>query len=101
MRVLGLAEHRPTYSTIRLRGSVAAPAVTQEITLYHAIKRIDVGIRLLRDSTPNMELYCAFPFNVPNPRFRYEATEAVIEPLRDTVARHQHRLLRRAALGPR
>jgi alpha-mannosidase len=86
LRVVGLAEHGPLYSTIRLRGSLAGcPALTQEITLYHTIKRIDVAIRLLRDSTPNMELYCAFPFQVSNPHFRYEATGTVIEPLRDQL----------------
>jgi len=86
LRVVGLVDHGPLYSTIRLRGSLdGCPAVTQDLTLYHKIKRIDVAIRLLRDSTPNLELYCAFPFQVANPSFRYEATGAVIEPLRDQL----------------
>jgi len=55
------------------------------VTLYHTLKRIEVSLRILRDSTPNLELYLAFPFSVPEPRFRYEASGTVIEPLRDQM----------------
>jgi hypothetical protein len=49
------------------------------------MKRIDVNTRLLRDSTPMLEIYFAFPFNVENPHFRFEASNAVIEPIIDQL----------------
>ena len=71
---------------MRTKGSVAGcPSWTRDVTLYHTLKRIDVSLRILRDSTPNVELYLAFPFRVPEPRFRYEASGTVIEPLRDQM----------------
>ncbi len=83
---ISIAETGPVYTTLRLNGSVlGCPSVTEEITLYHGLKRIDVSARLLRDSTPNLELYCAFPFQVEGPRFRYESADTVIEPLRDQL----------------
>ena len=55
-------------------GSAAGcPRLVQEITLYHTLKRVDVSLRLLRDATPHLELYCAFPFQVEPPRFRYSS----------------------------
>lgn len=89
-----LVESGPVFSTLRLRGSLpGCPSLTREITLYHTVKRIDVALRLLRDSTPNLELYCAFPFQVadsqaepgPGLHFRYEAADTVMEPLRDQL----------------
>ncbi len=86
MSRVALAESGPLYATLRFAGSVAGcPSVTRDITLYHTLKRIDVGLRVLRDSTPNLELYCAFPFQVEAPRFRYESSASVIEPLRDQL----------------
>jgi hypothetical protein len=83
---LSVVESGPVFTTLRQKGSVAGcPSITREITLYHTLKRIDVSLRLLRDSTPNLELYCAFPFQVESPRFRYESAGAIIEPLRDQL----------------
>ena len=59
------------------------PQRTQEITLYNNIKRIDFANRILKDATPGLELYFAFPFAADQPQFRYEASNAVIEPIRD------------------
>jgi len=59
------------------------PQLTQEIILYENIKRIDFNNRVLKDSTPTMELYFAFPFKMENPDFRFEASNSVIKPLRD------------------
>jgi hypothetical protein len=79
-----LAGHGPICTTVRLKGGASScPRVTAEVVLYHTVKRIDLNLRILRDSTPLTELFVAFPFAVANPRFRYEATNAVIEPLRD------------------
>jgi hypothetical protein len=72
------------YTTIRLRGTASCcPRVGIEITLYHALKRVDLRARILRDSTPTRELYLAFPFLVEAPRFRFEAPGSVIEPIHD------------------
>jgi hypothetical protein len=57
--------------------------LTQDITLYGGLKRVDLGVRALRDSTPMRELYMAFPFQVDAPQFRFEAPGAVVEPIRD------------------
>lgn len=59
------------------------PQLIQEIILYDKIKRIDFANRILKDSTPLLEIYFAFPFKVENPSFRFEGSDSVIEPLRD------------------
>lgn len=59
------------------------PQVIQEVTLYNKIKRVDLANRVLKDSSPLMEVYFAFPFAVDKPQFRYEGTDSVIEPLKD------------------
>jgi len=72
-------------SLIVVGDAPGCPRRTQEIILYDSIKRIDFANRLLRDATPLLELYFAFPFAISNPRFRYEAANAVIEPIRDQL----------------
>ncbi|GAG01217.1 unnamed protein product, partial [marine sediment metagenome] len=59
------------------------PQLIQEITLYDKIKRIDIANRILKDSTPLLEIYFAFPFKIDNPDFRFEGSNCVIKPLRD------------------
>ena len=59
------------------------PQLTQEIILYRDLKRIDFANRVLKDSTPAMEVYFAFPFKVEKPDFRFEGSNSVIKPLRD------------------
>jgi len=61
----------------------ACPQVTQEVILYDNIKRIDLANRILKDSTPGLELYFAFPFRIDKPEFRFEGTHSVIKPLHD------------------
>ena len=81
---VSVCEDGPIYTTVKLRGEASCcPRVTVEITLYHAEKRVDIHTRMLRDSTPMLEVYVAFPFEVDAPEFRFEASGAVIEPLRD------------------
>jgi hypothetical protein len=81
-----LAENGPIYTTLRMHGSApGCPSLTRDLTLYHPLKRVDVGLRVLRDSTPNLELYCAFPFKVDEPRVRFESAATVMEPLRDQM----------------
>ena len=74
----------PVYGSLIVRGNGAGcPMRVQEVVLYDRIKRIDVANRLLKDSTPLLEIYFAFPFKVENPRFRFEGSCSVIEPLKD------------------
>lgn len=67
---------------VRTQG-LGCPQITQEITLYSRLKRIDFANRMLKDSTPLLETYFAFPFKVDDPRFRYEGSNSVTEPFRD------------------
>ncbi len=89
-------QESPTQATIRKgqEGPVAGslivstqgagcPQLTQEITLYDNIKRIDLANRVLKDSTPLQRLYFAFPFKLDAPTFRFEGSNSVIEPLVD------------------
>ncbi len=72
------------YGSLVTRGSgPGCPQLTQEIVLYANIKRIDLFNRVLKDSTPLQEVYFAFPFKVDEPKFRFEGSNSVIEPLRD------------------
>jgi alpha-mannosidase len=87
-RTLGasLAQVGPVYATIKLKKEASCcPRVTEEITLYHTIKRVDLSARILRDSTPTKEVFFAFPFQVEEPRFHFEAPNAVIEPIQDQL----------------
>jgi len=64
---------------------VGCPRITQEITLYDNIKRIDLSNRILKDSTSSWRIYFAFPFKMDHPRFRFEGCHSVIEPVRDQL----------------
>jgi len=74
----------PVYGSLVVHGAgPGCPQLIQEITLYDRIKRIDFANRVLKDSTPLLETYFAFPFKIENPQFRFEGSNSVIEPLRD------------------
>ncbi|MHC4110824.1 MAG: glycoside hydrolase family 38 N-terminal domain-containing protein [Planctomycetota bacterium] len=75
----------PVYGSLVVSSQGAGcPQLTQEIILYDKIKRIDFANRILKDSTPLLELYFAFPFKTTGkPDFRFEGTNSVIKPLRD------------------
>ncbi|HIE28876.1 TPA: hypothetical protein EYP66_16495 [Candidatus Poribacteria bacterium] len=51
--------------------------------IYDKLKRIDISNRVLKDSTPLLEIYFAFPFSVEEPTFKFEGSNSVIEPLFD------------------
>jgi alpha-mannosidase len=57
--------------------------MTQEVTVYDQIKRIDFANRILKDSTPLQEIYFAFPFEVRDPSFRFEGSNSVVRPFQD------------------
>jgi len=74
----------PVYGSLVVSGEGAGcPQLTQEIILYDKVKRIDFANRVLKDSTPLLEMYFAFPFKMDNPDFRFEGSNSVIKPLRD------------------
>lgn len=84
--VIRRGESGPVCASLIVTGDApGCPQRTQEITLCDSIKRIDFANRLLRDATPLLELYFAFPFAIARPRFRYEASNAVIEPIHDQL----------------
>jgi len=77
-------ESGPIYGSLIVSSEGAGcPQLTQEIILYDKVKRIDFANRLLKDSTPMLEIYFAFPFKIDNPNFRFEGSNSVIEPLVD------------------
>ena len=59
------------------------PLVRQTIRLYDGIKHVEFSTRLLKDVTPLLEGYLAFPFKVAQPAFRYEGVLAALEPVAD------------------
>lgn len=74
----------PVYGSLVV--STAAPGcpqVTQEVILYDKLARIDLANRVLKDSTPALELYFTFPFKMDRPEFHFEGSNSVIKPLRD------------------
>jgi len=74
----------PVYASLVARSSgPGCPQIVQEVVLYADLKRIDLFNRVLKDSTPLLEVYFAFPFQVEGPKFRFEGSNSVIEPLRD------------------
>jgi len=74
----------PVYGSLTISGEANGyPQITEEIILYDKIKRIDIFNRILKDSTPFLETYFAFPFKVENPSFRFEGCNSIIEPLKD------------------
>jgi len=76
----------PVFASLILKGDApGCPQRTQEIILYDSLRRIDFANRLLKDATPLLELYFAFPFAIANPSFRYESSNSVIEPIRDQL----------------
>jgi len=77
-------EHGPVCASLIVTGqSPGCPQRTQQITLYEDLKRIDLATRLLKDATPMLEFYLAWPFRADPPQFHYEGCHSVVEPLRD------------------
>ena len=77
-------ENGPVYSSLVVKAQgPGCPQLTQEILLYHKIKRIDFANRVLKDSTPMQEIYFAFPFQMAEPEFCYEGSDSVIRPFQD------------------
>ncbi len=76
----------PVAVSLLVKGGLpGAPIRTQEIVLYGGIKRIDFFNRLLKDADGTRRFHVAFPFNVKQPRFRYESGLNVIRPVEDQL----------------
>jgi len=74
----------PVVKSIVVRGKAyGCPLVLKEIFLYSKIKKVDFYYRILKDSTPMLEIYIAFPFKMHNPSFKYEGPNIVVTPIKD------------------
>ena len=74
----------PLIKSISIEGKVyGCPLVVQQIILYEDIKRIDIYNRIVKDSTPLVEIYFAFPFRIRKPCFKYEGPNIVVTPIKD------------------
>ena len=79
-------ERGPVLASLAWEGDApGCPRVTGEITMYDRVKRVDIAHRVLRDATPALEHYVAFPFALTPPQFRFQAANSVIEPVRDQL----------------
>jgi len=77
-------EAGPVHASLVVSASITGcPKVTQELRLYSHLKRIDIFNRILRDASPLLEVYLAFPFAVRNPRISFEGTGTVLRPGKD------------------
>lgn len=61
------------------------PCIELTLTLYSGEKRLDIGVALLKDSTPLLETHLALPFNLPQGRFRYEGPLCILNPSTDMM----------------
>lgn len=61
------------------------PQVTTRLSLYAGVPRLFIETRLFKDSTPLLTLHQAFPFNIPQPHFRYEGVLGSIDPASDLL----------------
>nr|MDO8133973.1 glycoside hydrolase family 38 C-terminal domain-containing protein [Candidatus Njordarchaeum guaymaensis] len=76
----------PVIGSLIIKGTgVGCPQRTQEIIIYDNLKRIDIANRILKDSTPLLEMYFAYPFDMKNPKAKFEATDSLITPIEDQI----------------
>ncbi len=61
------------------------PCIEQTYRLPSGEKRLDIAIHLLKDPTPLLETFLAFPFLLPEGRFRYEGPLCVLDPAVDLL----------------
>jgi hypothetical protein len=64
----------PVYQSLDFTGSAPGhPHYRLSLGLHAGVKRLDVAIRVLKDPTPLLDAWLAFPFLAPAPGFQYEA----------------------------
>lgn len=61
------------------------PRLEVTYTLYADEQRLEVAVAMLKDPTPLLEAYLAFPLQLPEGRFRYEGPLSVVDPGRDLL----------------
>jgi hypothetical protein len=59
------------------------PHIRQTVTLYPGLKYIELGMRVLKDGTPLLDVHTAFPFAAKAPQFRHEGVLCTMEPVTD------------------
>ncbi len=63
----------PLLASLRVRQTAKGhPQIEHTITLAAGMKRIEWSVHILKDPTPLLEAALAFPFGVPQARWRYE-----------------------------
>jgi len=68
----------PVYNALLTRGTLPGVKFIREVRVYHAIKRIDVLLRLTKEIVTSYEsLYLAFPFDAEKPEVWIENAGAV------------------------
>ncbi len=66
---------------LRVRASAPGfPRIEITYALPDGEKAVEVAVRLLADPTPLLESYLAFPFRLPEGRFRYQGPLCVVDP---------------------
>lgn len=74
----------PVYRSLSFVTSAPGhPQVYWTLGLHAGMKRLDLAYRVLKDPTPLLETFVAFPFRMEAPRWRYESVLAVVEPICD------------------
>jgi hypothetical protein len=78
------AAYGPVYHSLQFVASAPGhPQVCWTLRLYAGVKRLELACRVLKDPTPLLEAYLAFPFLMESPQYRYESVLAAVEPIRD------------------
>ncbi len=79
-----LSADGPVYRGLSFTTSAPGhPQIHWTLGLHAGVKRLDLACRVLKDPTPLLETYLAFPFRLETPDWRYESVLAVVEPIRD------------------
>ena len=83
---ISIGENGPLSASLRIVCAAPGhPRIEQTYALHTGEKRIDVAVHLLKDSTPLLEAYLAFPFNLSAGRFRYEGPLCIVDPAADLL----------------
>ena len=61
------------------------PQIMVEFTLYSGLKKVDVAVRVLKDTAPLVESFVVFPFAVDNPKLLYDGNNCIVQPFKDQL----------------
>jgi len=76
--------HGPVYRSLERRfAALGHPQVTERLALHEGVKRLELSLRLLKSPEPLLDVHVAFPFAVPEPRFRHDSVLAIETPISD------------------